>query len=67
MSIHPAIRRSIQFRNEIPDEYRIKYPRLHFCPEWDFMLINDDDPEFEACSCYYKDGVCWVHEQEEQA
>lgn len=23
----------------------------HFCPEWDFMLINKSWPEYEACTC----------------
>lgn len=23
----------------------------HFCKEWDFMEIDADDPEFEACIC----------------
>ena len=24
----------------------------HFCQEWDFMYIEDDWPEFEACTCF---------------
>lgn len=24
--------------------------KLHFCKEWDFMLIDETDPEFEALS-----------------
>jgi len=23
----------------------------HYCKEWDFLLIDADDPEFEACIC----------------
>lgn len=23
----------------------------HFCKEWDFLEIDDNDPEFEACIC----------------
>jgi hypothetical protein len=61
-TLHPAIRRSIQFREDIPDELRIRYPRLHFCPDHGHLLINDDDPEFEDCSCYYRDGKEWVNE-----
>ena len=26
-------------------------PTLHFCMEWDYMLIHDKSPEFEACLC----------------
>jgi hypothetical protein len=65
-SIHPAIRRSVQFREEIPEDLRGKYPRLHFCPDCDFLLVNDDDPEFEVCTCYYKDGRQWVIETKEE-
>ncbi len=24
----------------------------HYCLEWDGLLINEDDLEFEACLCY---------------
>lgn len=23
----------------------------HFCKEWDFLEIDQDDPEYEACIC----------------
>lgn len=23
----------------------------HFCPDWDFLLIHDTDPEAESCAC----------------
>ena len=26
--------------------------KVHFCPEWDFLAIHEDSPEFEACLCY---------------
>jgi hypothetical protein len=26
---------------------------LHFCDDWDFMLIDKNDPEFECCSCIF--------------
>lgn len=26
-------------------------PTLHFCMEWDFLLIENGDREFEACHC----------------
>jgi len=28
----------------------------HFCYEWDEMLIDENDPEFETCSCGMPDG-----------
>lgn len=27
---------------------------LHYCPEWDFMVIHDKSPEFDACTCDLK-------------
>jgi len=24
----------------------------HFCYEWDFLAIDENDLEFDACSCY---------------
>jgi len=26
----------------------------HFCPDWDFMAIDENCPEFEACTCEFK-------------
>lgn len=23
----------------------------HYCPDWDFDLIDDTDPEIECCTC----------------
>jgi hypothetical protein len=23
----------------------------HFCPDWDFMLIHQHQPEYDACLC----------------
>ncbi len=23
----------------------------HFCPDWDYMAIDENSPEFDACSC----------------
>lgn len=25
--------------------------KLHFCPDWDFMAIHEQSPEFDACTC----------------
>ena len=41
-------------RGRIPDLVRMRREvsgRLHFCREWDFMLIDETDPEFKACLC----------------
>ncbi len=31
-----------------PDEMRAGW---HFCPEWDYLLTNNNDPEGESCGC----------------
>ena len=30
-------------------------PYLHWCREWDGLLIDKGDPEFEACLCFNKE------------
>lgn len=32
-------------------------PTLHFCNEWDGLLIEEGDPEFEACLCLGKEDA----------
>lgn len=27
-------------------------PKLHFCQDWDFLLIDESDPEFQSCGCF---------------
>ena len=27
----------------------------HYCPDWDFMLIDRHDPEFTSCTCNFID------------
>lgn len=27
-------------------------PYLHYCRDWDFLLIDKSDGEFEACTCF---------------
>jgi hypothetical protein len=27
-------------------------PKLHACPDWDFLWIDKGDAEFEACGCF---------------
>jgi hypothetical protein len=35
---------------------RLEGKKKHFCPDWDFMAIDETCPEFEACTCeLYKD------------
>lgn len=24
----------------------------HWCPDWDYMTIDETTPEWEACTCY---------------
>lgn len=28
--------------------------KRHFCPDWDYMEIDDTCPEFECCLCFPK-------------
>jgi hypothetical protein len=40
----------------------------HYCPEWDFMAIDEFSPEFEACLCYnqnVEDELAPLEEAEE--
>lgn len=30
-------------------------PFLHWCDEWDGLLVDEKDAEFEACNCFEKD------------
>lgn len=30
---------------------RLKGKMKHFCPDWDYMAIDENCPEFEACAC----------------
>lgn len=38
--------------NTIVDDDLLKYPGLHFCHEWDGLLIDKRSPEYEACLCF---------------
>ena len=42
----------------------LKGQRKHYCPEWDFMAIDETMPEFEACYCY--DGEPSISPVEEE-
>lgn len=35
-------------------EARRHKPGLHYCQDWDYLLIDRKDPEFQACGCYKK-------------
>lgn len=34
--------------------------RKHSCPDWDYMVIDEDSPEFESCLCYTESAKEWV-------
>lgn len=39
----------------------------HECPDWDFMEIDENDPEFASCTCEWEDHeaaqlAAWTHE-----
>ena len=36
---------------KIPKLAMDKDRTLHFCPDWDFMLINKENHEYDACLC----------------
>lgn len=31
-----------------------QFPKTHYCPDWDYMLISEIDPEYECCLCEKK-------------
>ena len=33
--------------------------RKHSCPNWDYMVIDEDSPEFESCLCYAESVKEW--------
>jgi hypothetical protein len=34
--------------------------RKHSCPDWDYMIIDEDSPEFGACLCFTQKPDAWV-------
>jgi hypothetical protein len=36
-----------------PADHEAAHGFLHFCDEWDGLLIDQADPEFECCSCTF--------------
>ncbi len=37
---------------KITQEDRDLCPGLHFCYDYDYLLIDDSDPEYLNCTCY---------------
>jgi hypothetical protein len=38
-----------------PEDHATARGFLHFCDEWDGLLIDREDPEFECCLCTFSD------------
>lgn len=36
-----------------PEDQALAGGFLHFCDEWDGLLIDQTDPEFECCTCLF--------------
>lgn len=34
---------------------RLTGKRAHYCPEWDYMAIDETCVEFEYCACKFED------------
>lgn len=49
--LSPLVCNEIERTGVIPPECSFLNPSLHFCPDWDMMLIDDGDPEIEHCKC----------------
>jgi len=43
----------LQKTDKIPDEMLKMNPTLHFCTEWDDLVIDDSCEEFAACTCFH--------------
>jgi hypothetical protein len=50
--LSPSKCNEIEREGVIPKECSFMNERLHFCPDWDGLLIDDSDPEFEHCRCF---------------
>lgn len=42
----------IDERGSVPFWGRLIWPTLHFCCEWDYLLIDKTMREYECCRCY---------------
>ena len=47
----------IEHSGVIPEECTFLNPTLHFCPDWNDMLIDSGDVEFEKCKCLWKESA----------
>lgn len=52
--LNPNQCNEIEATGVIPAECLFLNPTLHVCPDWDGLLIDDTDPEFEKCACNKK-------------
>lgn len=34
------------------EDLSVSGTRLHFCYDWDGLLIDETDPEYESCGCF---------------
>lgn len=37
---------------EIEEYKKLTGEKKHYCPDWDFMAIDENSPEFSACTCF---------------
>lgn len=51
MKVPNFIRRHINRGDSIPWWSRLIWPTLHFCFEWDGMLVDESMPEYDCCRC----------------
>lgn len=49
--LSPNVCNEIERTGGIPEECKFLNPSLHFCPDWNNLLIDDSDPEYETCTC----------------
>lgn len=52
----PAEAKAVTHQELMDREYfafnALKGAKKHYCPDWDYMAIDEHSPEFEACTCY---------------
>lgn len=51
------LRKEPQPVTDIEESFFKKYisedkKKVHYCREWDGLVIHEESPEFEACLCY---------------
>lgn len=47
------------WRKDCLAEYGVELmgPHRHYCPDWDYLPIDQTCIEFESCTCFEKEGV----------